>query len=69
MSSLRAPAVEANCDGLVGPTHSFAGLAPGNLASEINKGGTCYEELEQAAFIRRQIADGRRATPAKDGAE
>lgn len=38
MSSLRAPAVEANADGLVGPTHSFAGLAPGNLASEINKG-------------------------------
>ncbi|HYE45671.1 MAG TPA: N-succinylarginine dihydrolase [Caulobacter sp.] len=31
-------AVEANCDGLVGPTHSFAGLAPGNLASEIHKG-------------------------------
>ena len=31
-------ALEANCDGLVGPTHSFAGLAPGNLASEINKG-------------------------------
>lgn len=31
-------AVEANCDGLVGPTHSFAGLAPGNIASEINKG-------------------------------
>ena len=31
-------AVEANCDGLVGPTHSFAGLAPGNLASEHNKG-------------------------------
>ena len=38
MSSLHAPAVEANCDGLVGPTHSFAGLAPGNLASEINTG-------------------------------
>jgi succinylarginine dihydrolase len=31
-------AVEANADGLVGPTHSFAGLAPGNLASEIHKG-------------------------------
>lgn len=31
-------ALEANADGLVGPTHSFAGLAPGNLASEINKG-------------------------------
>ena len=32
------PAVEANADGLVGPTHSFAGLAAGNLASEHNKG-------------------------------
>jgi len=31
-------AVEANVDGLVGPTHSYAGLAPGNLASEINSG-------------------------------
>ncbi len=35
---MSAAAVEANCDGLVGPTHSFAGLAPGNLASEMNKG-------------------------------
>jgi succinylarginine dihydrolase len=32
------PAVEANADGLVGPTHSYAGLAPGNLASEANRG-------------------------------
>ncbi|HYG25455.1 MAG TPA: N-succinylarginine dihydrolase [Caulobacteraceae bacterium] len=31
-------AVEANADGLVGPTHSYAGLAPGNLASERNVG-------------------------------
>ena len=31
-------AVEANADGLVGPTHSFAGLSPGNLASTGNKG-------------------------------
>ncbi|HEX6860153.1 MAG TPA: N-succinylarginine dihydrolase [Caulobacteraceae bacterium] len=31
-------AVEANADGLVGPTHSYAGLAPGNLASELNVG-------------------------------
>lgn len=30
--------VEANCDGLVGPTHSYAGMALGNLASERNKG-------------------------------
>ena len=31
-------AVEANADGLVGPTHYFAGLAPGNLASKTNQG-------------------------------
>ncbi|MEM1184059.1 MAG: N-succinylarginine dihydrolase [Planctomycetota bacterium] len=30
--------VEANFDGLVGPTHNYAGLAPGNLASERNRG-------------------------------
>ena len=29
---------EANFDGLVGPTHNYAGLAPGNLASARNKG-------------------------------
>jgi succinylarginine dihydrolase len=26
-------AVEANADGLIGPTHNYAGLSPGNLAS------------------------------------
>ena len=31
-------AVEANCDGLVGPTHSYVGLSPGNLASTRNAG-------------------------------
>lgn len=31
-------AVEANCDGLVGPTHSYVGLSPGNIASQINAG-------------------------------
>ena len=31
-------AVEANADGLVGPTHNFAGLSPGNLASSASKG-------------------------------
>jgi len=30
--------VEANCDGLVGPTHSYAGMAFGNLASAKNAG-------------------------------
>lgn len=32
------PAVEANVDGLIGPTHSYAGLSPGNLASSLNAG-------------------------------
>lgn len=31
-------AVEANADGLIGPTHSYAGLSPGNLASDVNRG-------------------------------
>ncbi len=31
-------AVEANVDGLVGPTHNFAGLSVGNLASQSNLG-------------------------------
>ena len=30
--------LEANADGLVGPTHNFAGLAHGNLAAEANAG-------------------------------
>lgn len=32
------PALEANADGLIGPTHSYAGLSPGNLASTNNRG-------------------------------
>ena len=31
-------ALEANADGLIGPTHSYAGLSPGNLASSVNAG-------------------------------
>jgi len=33
-------AIEANFDGLVGPTHNYAGLAEGNLASAKNAGNT-----------------------------
>ncbi len=42
MSAIEAPeagtAVEANVDGLVGPTHNYAGLSVGNLASQSNLG-------------------------------
>ena len=33
-------AQEVNFDGLIGPTHNYAGLSPGNLASATNAGGT-----------------------------
>jgi succinylarginine dihydrolase len=32
--------VEINFDGLIGPTHNYAGLSFGNIASSKNKGGT-----------------------------
>jgi succinylarginine dihydrolase len=38
VSQLPGSAVEANFDGLVGPTHNYAGLSPGNLASQTNFG-------------------------------
>ncbi|WP_309643949.1 N-succinylarginine dihydrolase [Phenylobacterium sp.] len=34
--------VEINFDGLVGPTHNYAGLSPGNVASQSNFGETAY---------------------------
>ena len=30
--------IELNIDGLVGPTHNYAGLSYGNVASQSNKG-------------------------------
>ena len=38
MSEAVEAAIEANVDGLVGPTHNYAGLSPGNLASQSNFG-------------------------------
>lgn len=52
-------AFEANCDGLVGPTHSYVGLSPGNLASQKNAGevsnprGAALEGLSKM----RRLAD------------
>jgi succinylarginine dihydrolase len=34
--------VEVNFDGLVGPTHNYAGLSPGNVASQTNYGEVAY---------------------------
>ena len=52
-------AVEANCDGLVGPTHSYVGLSPGNLASQKNAGEVSNPQgaaLEGLGKMRR-LAD------------
>ena len=45
MSNRRAPAVEANFDGLPGPTHNYSGLATGNLASERNRSSVANPRL------------------------
>lgn len=37
-ASPREPLSEAQFDGLVGPTHNYAGLSPGNIASEKHQG-------------------------------
>ena len=52
-------AVEANLDGLVGPTHNYAGLSPGNLASSANHGAVSHPRaaaLQGLAKMKR-LAD------------
>lgn len=54
-------AVEVNFDGLVGPTHSFAGLAHGNVASAANEGQTSNPRaaaLQGIAKMRALLALG-----------
>jgi len=36
---------EYNFDGLIGPTHNYAGLSPGNLASSSHKGAVSHPKL------------------------
>jgi succinylarginine dihydrolase len=36
------PAVEINFDGIVGPSHNYAGLSTGNLAATRNRGATAF---------------------------
>ncbi len=48
---------EVQCDGLIGPTHNYAGLSFGNIASEDNAGETAYPKqaalqgLEKMRFV------------------
>lgn len=54
-------AVEVNFDGLVGPTHNYAGLGPGNLASQRNRASVSDPRgaaLEGLAKMRRMLRLG-----------
>ncbi len=52
-------AVEANADGLIGPTHNYAGLSPGNLASERNRGAVADPRAAALQGLRKmaRVAD------------
>ena len=56
----RRPPIEVQFDGLVGPTHNYAGLSPGNIASTKHAGDAssprlaALEGLRKMAFVRRQ---------------
>jgi succinylarginine dihydrolase len=57
----RGDLVEINFDGIVGPTHNYAGLSLGNLASKKNAGQTSHPRaaaLQGLAKIRANLALG-----------
>lgn len=52
---------EINFDGLIGPTHNYAGLSPGNIASEANAGAVASPRqaaLQGLEKMRRLMALG-----------
>ena len=56
-----SPLVEINFDGIVGPSHNYAGLSPGNLAATRNAGKTSHPReaaLQGVAKIRANLALG-----------
>lgn len=53
--------VEINFDGIIGPSHNYAGLSPGNLAATRNRGEVAYPRaaaLQGIAKMRANIALG-----------
>ena len=57
----RADLVEINFDGIVGPSHNYAGLSPGNLASARSAGGVSHPRaaaLEGIDKMRANLALG-----------
>ena len=52
---------EINFDGVIGPSHNYAGLSLGNLAATKNAGGTSYPRaaaLQGIAKMRGNMALG-----------
>jgi len=61
MPGSASPLVEINFDGIVGPTHNYAGLSLGNLASKSNAGKTSRPRaaaLQGVAKMRANLALG-----------
>lgn len=55
------PLIEINFDGLIGPSHNYAGLSPGNLASAKNAGSIAFPRaaaLQGIAKMRANVALG-----------
>lgn len=55
------PRVEINFDGLIGPSHNYAGLSPGNLAATRNSGAVSQPRaaaLQGIAKMRANLALG-----------
>lgn len=55
------PRVEINFDGLIGPSHNYAGLSPGNLAATRNRGAVSHPRaaaLQGIAKMRANLALG-----------
>ena len=53
--------IEINFDGILGPSHNYAGLSPGNLAATKNRGAVAYPKaaaLQGIAKMRANIALG-----------
>ena len=53
--------VEINFDGIIGPSHNYAGLSLGNIASASNAGDTSYPRaaaLQGLAKMRHNLALG-----------
>jgi succinylarginine dihydrolase len=63
MPKHEAAAVEANFDGLPGPTHNYSGLATGNLASERNRSSVANPRLAALQGLAKMKALANRGYP------